>query len=430
MAVTLVNGRLEVRHQLHGAQGWFKNLMGTVNNNSSNSAVISIAAARRRRGGGRHRQRRRPGLRRSAATPGSTPSPAPSWPTARPASSHVNTVSGEVIARNHDGVLTAKSVSGEVTASGGFSNIRANTVSGDLSFDLHGFTHDFGANSVSGDVTIRLPHDVGVDIVAKSASGAVVIDDQKYPQPGGNVQTIAGPDAQLMLVRTNSVSGKTSIFHGQPAHETPKQAALMPPVFAHGALRLYLLALLESGPKHGYELIKALSERFGGTYSPSAGTIYPRLGKLEEEGLVATETEGRRTNYSITPAGLAELNSRRDELAGVENDISASVRRLADNLRADIRANMRGLRADLAATAEAARSTARSADFRNGWHPAALRRGPRLQEAEMLVQAFRDDIRVELRLQASRHPLSPVTLETVKTVLDQARISIRNSLEG
>ena len=132
----------------------------------------------------------------------------------------------------------------------------------------------------------------------------------------------------------------------------------MPPVFAHGALRLYLLALLESGPKHGYELIKALSERFGGTYSPSAGTIYPRLGKLEEEGLVATRTEGRRTNYSITPAGLTELNRRRDELAGVENDISASVRRLADNLRQDIRVNMRGLRADLAATARAAADAA------------------------------------------------------------------------
>jgi hypothetical protein len=120
-----------------------------------------------------------------------------------------------VIARNHDGVLTAKSVSGEVTASGRFSNIRANTVSGDLSFDLHSFTHDFGANSVSGDVTVRLPQDVGVDIVAKSASGAVVIDDQKYIQPGGKVRTIAGPDAQLMLVRTNSVSGKTSIIHSQ-----------------------------------------------------------------------------------------------------------------------------------------------------------------------------------------------------------------------
>jgi DUF4097 and DUF4098 domain-containing protein YvlB len=134
----------------------------------------------------------------------------------------VSTVSGEVIARNHHGVLTAKSVSGEVTASGDFSHIRANTVSGDLSFDLHGFTEDFGANSVSGDVTIRLPHDVGVDIIAKSASGAIVINDQRYNQPSGSVQTIAGPDSQLMLVRTNSVSGKTSIFHGRPGADPTK----------------------------------------------------------------------------------------------------------------------------------------------------------------------------------------------------------------
>jgi DUF4097 and DUF4098 domain-containing protein YvlB len=219
LTVSLVNGRLEVRHQLHGAQGWFKNLMGTVSNNSSNAVVISIALP--------------PGVEVEAGTvsgdglvsgisghsrlstvSGSVLADGTSGELA------VNTVSGEVIARNHRGVLTAKSVSGEVTASGEFSNIRANTVSGDLSFDLHGFTHDFGANSVSGDVTIRLPHDVGVDIVAKSASGAVIIDNQKYIQPGGTVQTIAGPDTQLMLVRTNSVSGKTSIFHGQPAADT------------------------------------------------------------------------------------------------------------------------------------------------------------------------------------------------------------------
>ncbi|WP_427006838.1 PadR family transcriptional regulator [Pseudarthrobacter sp. H2] len=217
----------------------------------------------------------------------------------------------------------------------------------------------------------------------------------------------------------------------------------MAPVFAHGALRLYLLALLESGPKHGYELMRALSERFGGTYSPSAGTIYPRLGKLEQEGLVATRAEGRRTNYSITPAGLQELDSRRNELAGVEEDISASVRRLADTLRQDIRANMRGLRADLAATAEAARSTVRAAGRAAGaaagtaaeatsGSGGAPRYSPegdrRLREAEMLVQSFRDDIRIELRRHAGRRPVTPVTLETVKTVLDQARISIRNSL--
>jgi hypothetical protein len=214
LTVTLVNGRLEVRHHLHGAQGWFRNLMGTVNNSSTNSVVISIALPA--------------GVEVEAGTvsgdglvsgiSGHTKLNTVSGSVMADGTAgelHVNTVSGEVIARNHDGVLTAKSVSGEVTASGRFSNIRANTVSGDLSFDLHGFTHDFGANSVSGDVTVRLPHDVGVDIVAKSASGAVVIDDQKYIQPGGKVRTIAGPDAQLMLVRTNSVSGKTSIIHSQ-----------------------------------------------------------------------------------------------------------------------------------------------------------------------------------------------------------------------
>jgi len=53
-----------------------------------------------------------------------------------------------------------------------------------------------------------------------------------------------------------------------------------------------------------------------------------------------------------------------------------------------------------------------------------------LKEAEMLLQAFRDDLRVELRTQAGTRPLTPVTLETVRTVLDQARISILNSLRA
>jgi len=218
VSVTLTDGRLEVRHQLHGPQGWFKNLMGTVNNKSNNEAVISIALpagvdVEAGTVSGDGLVSGISGHTRLNTVSGSVMADGTSGEL------HVNTVSGEVIARNHDGVLTAKSVSGEVTASGRFSNIRANTVSGDMSFDLLGFTNDFGANSVSGDVTIRLPHDVGVDIVAKSASGVVVIDDNQYSQPGGKVETIAGPDGKLMLVRTNSVSGKTSIFHGQPARD-------------------------------------------------------------------------------------------------------------------------------------------------------------------------------------------------------------------
>jgi hypothetical protein len=212
LAVTVSDGRLEVRHQLHGPQGWFKNLMGSVNNSSPNFVVVSLALpsgvdVEAGTVGGDGLVSGITGHIRLNTVSGSVISDGTSGDL------HVNTVSGEVIARNHRGVLTAKSVSGEVTASGRFSHIRANTVSGGMSFDLQDFTQDFGANSVSGDLTIRLPHDVGVDIVAKAASGAVVIDDQKYIQPGGKVQTIAGPDAKLMLVRTNSVSGKTSIFH-------------------------------------------------------------------------------------------------------------------------------------------------------------------------------------------------------------------------
>jgi hypothetical protein len=212
LAVTVSDGRLEVRHQLHGPQGWFKNLMGSVNNSSANSVVVSLALpsgvdVEAGTVSGDGLVSGITGHIRLNTVSGSVISDGTSGDL------HVNTVSGEVIARNHRGVLTAKSVSGEVTASGRFSHIRANTVSGGMSFDLQDFTQDFGANSVSGDLTIRLPHDVGVDIVAKAASGAVVIDDQKYIQPGGKVQTIAGPDAKLMLVRTNSVSGKTSIFH-------------------------------------------------------------------------------------------------------------------------------------------------------------------------------------------------------------------------
>ncbi|MDF2049740.1 DUF4097 family beta strand repeat-containing protein [Arthrobacter sp. Cr_A7] len=212
VAVSISNGRLEVRHQLHGAQGWFKNLMGAVSHNSENSAVISIAVPENvdvEAGivSGDGMVSGVTGNTRLNTVSGSV------MANGTGGELHVNTVSGEVAARNHAGVLTAKSVSGEVTASGRFTHVRANTVSGHLSFDLQDFTHDFGSNSVSGDLTVRLPHNVGVDIVAKSASGAVVIDDQHYAQVGGKVETIAGPDGQLMLVRTNSVSGKTSIFH-------------------------------------------------------------------------------------------------------------------------------------------------------------------------------------------------------------------------
>ena len=127
---------------------------------------------------------------------------------------------------------------------------------------------------------------------------------------------------------------------------------MTPPVFAHGHLRLYLLSLLEDQPRHGYELIQALSERFDGTYSPSAGTIYPRLAKLEEEGLVTKHNDGRKSVYRITEAGRRELDSRREELASIEQDVDSSVRRLAADVRHGLTSAREELRAEFARLAQ------------------------------------------------------------------------------
>lgn len=134
---------------------------------------------------------------------------------------------------------------------------------------------------------------------------------------------------------------------------------MSPAVFGHGALRLYLLSLLAEAPRHGYELMQALEQRFGGTYSPSAGTIYPRLAKLEEEGLLTKTVDGRKTTYSITDAGRAELGAREAELRDLETEITDSVRRMASDVRAGVKSAMQALRADLAAAERDARSAAR-----------------------------------------------------------------------
>ncbi|GGW33509.1 PadR family transcriptional regulator [Streptomyces lucensis JCM 4490] len=135
----------------------------------------------------------------------------------------------------------------------------------------------------------------------------------------------------------------------------------MPPVFAHGRLRLYLLKLLDEAPRHGYEVIRLLEERFQGLYAPSAGTVYPRLAKLEAEGLVRHTTEGGRKVYSITDAGRAELADRRGELADLELEIRESVAELAAEIRADVRGAAGDLRREMRAAASEARRGTKAA---------------------------------------------------------------------
>lgn len=212
----------------------------------------------------------------------------------------------------------------------------------------------------------------------------------------------------------------------------------MPPVFAHGELRLYLLVLLMDGPRHGYELITELTRRFGGTYRPSAGTIYPRLARLEEEGLVRRSAPGpsgtpglsgagRKGTYELTPAGQAELDSRLDDVKRLERSVAETVRSLADDVRADIRDTMRGLRAELAAAAQEVRTRPRPGPDTVP-DPRRTQSYSLRHDAEAVLQRFRNDVLADLREADVTGTVSALTVETLRTVLDSARSAIRGTL--
>ena len=82
--------------------------------------------------------------------------------------------------------------------------------------------------------------------------------------------------------------------------------------FEPGEVRIALLSLLKDGPKHGYELMKDLEARSGGMYKASAGSVYPNLQLLEDEGLIKAEVkdDGKRV-FTITDAGRAELEKQK-----------------------------------------------------------------------------------------------------------------------
>ena len=83
-------------------------------------------------------------------------------------------------------------------------------------------------------------------------------------------------------------------------------------MFEQGDLKYVILQLLDEKPRHGYEIIKLLEDRFGGMYSPSAGTVYPTLTLLEDMGYARVNVEeGGKKIYSITDEGRAYLAQNR-----------------------------------------------------------------------------------------------------------------------
>ncbi|MFF1736487.1 PadR family transcriptional regulator [Streptomyces sp. NPDC058247] len=70
-----------------------------------------------------------------------------------------------------------------------------------------------------------------------------------------------------------------------------------------GDVRASILALLKDRPMHGYEMIQEIAERSGGAWKPSPGSVYPTLQLLEDEGLIASESEGGKKLFSLTESG-------------------------------------------------------------------------------------------------------------------------------
>ena len=85
----------------------------------------------------------------------------------------------------------------------------------------------------------------------------------------------------------------------------------------HGDLRVLALALIGEKPRHGYDLIRAIEDRFAGAYTPSPGAIYPLLTMLEEEDLIRATAEGTKKLYTLTPEGEAWLKENDAAVQGI-----------------------------------------------------------------------------------------------------------------
>ena len=121
--------------------------------------------------------------------------------------------------------------------------------------------------------------------------------------------------------------------------------------FEQGELRFVLLQMIAEAPRHGYELIKAIEDKFAGSYSPSPGVVYPTLTMLEELGYATlSASEGGKKLYAATPEGIAFLDANRPAVDGILARMQAArgslgapqIHRAMENLKLALRMRLSG----------------------------------------------------------------------------------------
>ena len=148
--------------------------------------------------------------------------------------------------------------------------------------------------------------------------------------------------------------------------------------FDYGELRLLVLSMIEKEPRHGYELMRAIEERMGGSYSPSPGVIYPTLSWLDDMGYARVEAESGRKSYAISEEGKAFLKANRAAIEDIE---------------------------------------------------ARMGSGPRGRPEGVPVPIIRamENLKLALRLRLRQGPLDPKAAEQISTALDAAAQTVERS---
>jgi DNA-binding PadR family transcriptional regulator len=102
-------------------------------------------------------------------------------------------------------------------------------------------------------------------------------------------------------------------FFIRPRHERP---------FQRGDFKYIILQYIKDKPSYGYEIMRALQERFHSFYMPSPGSVYPTLQMLEEMGYITpTEQEGKRV-YNITEEGRRFLDEQKESEERIRSQMS------------------------------------------------------------------------------------------------------------
>lgn len=91
-----------------------------------------------------------------------------------------------------------------------------------------------------------------------------------------------------------------------------------------GDVRSAVLALLAEKPMHGYQIIREIEERSGGSWKPSAGSVYPTLQLLADEGLISAEESNGRKTYALTEEGRAAAEEAGPAPWDTDGDSSAN----------------------------------------------------------------------------------------------------------